>query len=170
AAGLRLNRESEVTVPRRSLAATLLMLLACGVAYAVYYLIFGAITYQLFTKAYYSEAVMETVRGLGLWLWVIQIARGALMTLAALPAIQTLRLPRGRAAVAIGALLWIAGGAAPLLPPNDVMVAAQRMIHIVEILTQNAALGITAVLLLRPRPSRGMVEVGALESDPAPSV
>ena len=49
------------------------------------------------------------------------------------------------------ALLWVVGGAAPLLVPNALMVPAQRYIHIVEILTQNAALGITAVLLLRPR-------------------
>ena len=150
AAGLGLTRESGVSVPRRPLAATVLMLLACGVAYAVYYLVFGAITYQFFTKGYYPDAEDIALR-LGLWLWVIQIGRGVLMTLAVLPAIHTLRLPRGQAAIAMGALLWIAGGAAPLLPPNDVMVTAQRMFHIVEILTQNAALGITAVLLLRPR-------------------
>ena len=73
------------------------------------------------------------------------------MTLAVLPAILTLRLSREQAAIAVGALIWIAGGAAPLLVPNDIMGAAQRFIHIVEILTQNASLGITAVLLLRPR-------------------
>lgn len=150
AAGLGLTRESGVGVPRRPLGITLLMLLACGVAYAVYYLIFGAITYQFFTKGYYPEAE-DIVQRLGLWLWVIQIGRGVLMTLAVLPAIYTLRLPRGPAAMAMGALLWIAGGAAPLLAPNDLMGTAQRMIHIVEILTQNASLGITAVLLLRPR-------------------
>jgi hypothetical protein len=150
ARGLRLTRESGVTVPRRSLPATALMLLASGVAYALYYLVFGAITYQFFTKGYYPEAVAVAQR-LGLWLWVIQIGRGALMTLAVLPAIHTLRLGRGPAAIAVGALVWVAGGAAPLLVPNDFMVTAQRMIHIVEILTQNASLGITAVLLLRPR-------------------
>jgi hypothetical protein len=150
AAGLGLTRESSVRVPRRPLAATVLMLLACGVAYALYYLVFGAITYQFFTKGYYPEAE-DIARRLGLWLWVIQIGRGVLMTLAVLPAIYSLRLPRGQAAMAMGALLWIAGGVAPLVPPNDVMATAQRMIHIVEILTQNASLGITAVLLLRPR-------------------
>jgi hypothetical protein len=150
APALRLTRESGLSVPRRPLAPTLLMLLAGGVAYAVYYLIFGAITYQFFTKGYYPEAV-DVAQRLGLWLWVIQIGRGALMTLAVLPAILTLRLGRGPAAIAIGALIWVAGGAAPLLPPNEFMVTAQRLIHIVEILTQNASLGITAVLLLRPR-------------------
>jgi hypothetical protein len=152
APALRLNRESGPGVPRRPLAATALMLLACGVAYAVYYLVFGAITYQFFTRGYYPEAV-AVAQGLGPWLWIIQIGRGAVMALAALPAIFTLRLDRGRAAIAVGALIWVAGGAAPLLAPNELMGTAQRMIHIVEILTQNVALGITAVLLLRPRPA-----------------
>lgn len=150
APALRLTRESCLSVPRRPPAATALMLVACGVAYAVYYLVFGAITYQFFTKGYYPEAA-DVAQRLGLWLWVIQIGRGALMTLAVLPAILTLRLGRGPAAIAVGALVWVAGGAAPLLVPNDFMVTAQRMIHIVEILTQNASLGITSVLLLRPR-------------------
>jgi hypothetical protein len=123
APALRLTRESGLRVPRRPLAAT---------------------------KGYYPEA-MDVAQRLGLWLWVIQIGRGALMALAVLPAILTLRLGRWPAAIAIGALIWVAGGAAPLLVPNDFMGTAQRLIHIVEILTQNASLGITAVLLLRPR-------------------
>jgi hypothetical protein len=32
---------------------------------------------------------------------------------------------------------------------------AQRLIHIVEIFTQNASLGVTAVLLLRPTSAAG---------------
>jgi hypothetical protein len=147
---LGLTRASEVSVHRRPVATTVLMVFTCGVAYALYYLVFGWITYAFFTKDYYPEATAIVTR-LGLWLWVIQIGRGILMTLAVLPAIQTLRLPRGSTAVAVGALVWIAGGAAPLLVPNDVMGTAQRFIHIVEIMAQNASLGITAVLLLRPR-------------------
>ena len=150
AGGLGLTRASGVGIHRRPVARTVLMVLACGVAYAVYYLVFGWITYEFFTNGYYPEARDIALR-LGLWLWVIQVGRGVLMTLAVLPAIQTLRLGRGQAAIAVGALIWIAGGAAPLLVPNDIMETAQRFIHIAEILTQNAALGITAVLLLRPR-------------------
>jgi hypothetical protein len=73
------------------------------------------------------------------------------MTLAALPIIYTLRMRRWHAALAVGASLWVVGGAAPLLVPNVLMVPAQRFIHIIEILTQNALLGITAVQLLRPK-------------------
>ena len=88
---------------------------------------------------------------LGLWFWAIQIGRGALMTLGVLPVIYSLRMSRWQAAIVVGLLVWVAGGVAPLLPPNGFMETTQRMIHIVEILTQNASLGITAVLLLRPK-------------------
>jgi len=56
-----------------------------------------------------------------------------------------------QAALAVGLLIWVAGGAAPLLLPNALMGPTQRFIHTIEILTQNASLGITAVLLLRPK-------------------
>jgi hypothetical protein len=76
------------------------------------------------------------------------------MTLAILPVIYTLRLPRWQAAITVGLLVWIVGGAGPLLVPNPMMVTAQRYIHIGEIFTQNFSLGITAVLLLRPKSAK----------------
>ena len=88
---------------------------------------------------------------LGIWFPVYQLARGVAMTLAVLPIIYTLRLPRWKAALVVGLLAWIVGGAAPLLVPNEVMVTAQRYIHIGEIFTQNFSLGVTAVCLLRPK-------------------
>jgi hypothetical protein len=89
-----------------------------------------------------------------------------LMSAAVLPIVYTLRLARWQAALAVGAIVWVAGGLAPLLVPNDLMGAAQRIIHIVEIFTQNASLGATVVLLMRPRsqthnlPTASPVHVG----------
>ena len=145
-----LARSSEMAVPHRAPAVAALLLLVCGLAYTLYYLVFGAITYQFFTKAYYPDAD-KLVAPLGLWFWAIQIARGVLMTLAVVPVIYTLRMKRWQAALVAGLLIWIAGGAAPLLPPNPFMGATQRFIHVVEIFTQNFSLGMTAVWLLRPR-------------------
>jgi hypothetical protein len=88
---------------------------------------------------------------MGLWFWAYQLGRGILMTLAMLPVIYTLRMPRWKAAVIVGLLVWIVGGAAPLLAPQATMTTAQRYLHIVEIMTQNVSLGMTAVWLLRPR-------------------
>ena len=148
--GLKLTNPPDLTVEHRSPAGTIAMVAVCGVAYLVYYLIFGAITYQFFTKGYYPEAA-QMARNLGLWFWAIQFGRGVLMTVAVVPVIYTLRMKRWQVAIAVGVLIWVAGGLAPLLVPNAFMGTTQRMIHVVEILTQNASLGITAALLLRPK-------------------
>jgi hypothetical protein len=116
-------------------------------AYAAYYLVFGGITYQFFTKVYYPDAT-ALVRKLGIWFWPIEIARGVLMTLAVLPAIRTLRLRRWQVATAVGVLLWVTGGLAPLVLPTVMMGPRQRFIHTLEILTQNGSLGFTAGMLL----------------------
>jgi len=150
AKALKLTESSTSTVERRPAATAAVIVGLSGLAYVVYYLISGSVTYQFFTRQYYPEGP-KIVAQLGLWFWVIELARGILMTLAALPIIYTLRMRRWPAALAVGALLWIVGGAAPLLVPNALMIPAQRFIHIVEILTQNMALGITAALLLRPK-------------------
>ena len=147
---LRVTLPDGGAVERRSPAAATGMVVISGLVYALAYLVFGSITYFFFTRAYYPDGVEAATR-LGLWLWAIQIGRGVLMTLAVLPAIYTLRLGRWPAALAIGALVWVAGGLAPLIPPSAVMGTTQRMIHVVEILTQNFTLGLVATLLLRPR-------------------
>ena len=146
---LRVTEESDVVPEHRTAWAAGGMVLASGFAYVVYYLIFGWITYSMFTRQYYPEGE-SIARNMGLLFWLIELARGILMTLAVLPAIYSLRMRRWPAAIAIGVLVWVVGGLAPLLVPNELMGSTQRFIHIIEILTQNAALGVTAVLLLRP--------------------
>lgn len=147
---LKLSKSLGLKVPHRSLPGAGIMVLLSALAYTLYYLIFGAITYQFFTRGYYPEAE-QAVGRLGFWFWIIQIARGLLMTLAVLPAIHTLRMKRWHVAIVVGLLIWITGGLGPLVVPNALMGATQRFIHTVEIFTQNFSLGVTAVLLLRPR-------------------
>lgn len=147
---LKLTRPIDRAVPHRPGLVTAAIVVACGFAYALYYLVFGAITYQYFTREFYPDATAQVAQ-LGLWFWAIQIGRGILMTLAVVPIVYTLRMDRWRAALAVGTLIWVAGGLAPLLPPNELMGTAQKIMHIVEILTQTGLLGITVVLLMRPR-------------------
>ncbi len=147
---LNLTSPEDRPIPHRSPAKAVLMVLLAGFSYLIYYEVFGAITFQFFTKQYYPHAA-EQAMALGIWFPIYQLARGTAMTLAALPIVYTLRLPRWQAALAVGLLVWIVGGGAPLLVPNGVMVTAQRYIHIVEIFTQNFSLGATAVWLLRPK-------------------
>ena len=150
---LKLPHVDGPKVELRSADKVALLVVVCGIAYVLYYLVFGGITYQFFTKRYYPDAPQLVAR-LGVWFWVIQIGRGVLMTLAALPVISTLRMSRVQAAIAVALIMWVAGGAAPLLLPNPLMGPTQRFIHTIEILTQNASLGITAVLLLRAKQVR----------------
>jgi hypothetical protein len=146
---LKLTEPQGHTIEHRRAWIAIPLVLLAGLSYVVYYQVFGMITYEFFTKQYYSQAV-TIVGQLGVWFWVYQWARGLAMTLAVLPVIYTLRLKRWQSAVVVGLLVWIVGGAAPLLVPNAMMGASQRYIHIVEIFTQNFSLGVTAVLLLRP--------------------
>jgi len=147
---LRLSREHGAVPQHHGFVAAALRVLLSGLAYAFYYLVFGFITYQFFTKGYYPEAT-KIVEKLGLWFWAIQIGRGVLMTLAVLPIIYTLRMSRFQTAIVAGLVIWVAGGLSPLLIPNSFMSDTQRIIHIVEIFTQNFPLGVTAALLLRRR-------------------
>jgi hypothetical protein len=147
---LRLSKLADMAVPRRSLGGATIAVFMSGLAYVLYYLVFGAITYQYFTKGYYPEAE-KMIAPLGLWFWVIQFARGLLMTLSVVPFMLALGMKRWHAAIVVGLLIWITGGAGPLVVPNDSMGGRQRFIHTVEIFTQNFSLGVTAVLLFRPR-------------------
>ncbi|MGA9668567.1 MAG: hypothetical protein WBQ94_05120 [Terracidiphilus sp.] len=146
---LKLTDADAPGIAHRSATTVGPLILASAASYVVYYLIFGAIVFQLFTKQYYPHAE-EQVAAMGLWFWGYQLGRGLLMTLAVVPVIYTLRLPRWQAALAVGLMVWVVGGAGPLLVPNTMMVTAQRYLHIGEIFTQNFALGMTAVWLLRP--------------------
>jgi hypothetical protein len=136
-------------VAHRSAALAVPLVFASAASYVVYYLVFGSITFRFFTHSFYPHAI-EQVAAMGLWFWAYQFARGLVMTLAVLPAVYSLRLPRWQAALVVGLMIWIVGGGASLLVPNQLMGSAQRYVHIVEIMTQNLSLGITAVLLLRP--------------------
>lgn len=151
--GLGFNRETALKIDHRGVRGTAILVLFCGAAYLFYYLVFGALTYQFFTKGYYPEAT-KVVENLGLWFWLIQFGRGVVMTLAIVPILYTLRMPRWQAAIVAGLVVWIAGGLAPLLLPNPYMGLPQRMIHVAEIFTQNFTLGLTAGLLLLPRAAR----------------
>lgn len=161
---LKLSKATDVPVTHRSFAGATIAVILSGFAYALYYLVFGGITYQFFTKGYYPDAP-QTVARLGVWwFWGIQLARGILMTLAVLPVILTLRMKRWHAAIVVGLLIWILGGLALLVVPNELLGGTQRLIHTVEIFTQNFSLGVTAVLLLRPQSRQAPVAVPAASS------
>jgi hypothetical protein len=147
---LKLRQDAEREAVSKTGITIPAMIVAAGVCYAIYYFIFGAITFQFFTYKYYPDAA-RLAASWGMWFWVLQIGRGVLMTLSILPVIYTLRLSRVKLAIVAGMIVWIAGGAAPLLLPLDFMAPMQKFIHVIEIFTQNFSLGISAVYLLTRR-------------------
>ena len=86
---LKLRDGQEPAIERRSAGLAIPMILLAAFSYLVYYEIFGAITFQFFTKGYYPHAA-EQVAAMGVWFFGYQIARGLVMTLAVLPVIYTL--------------------------------------------------------------------------------
>jgi hypothetical protein len=145
---LALSEGAEQKIETRAGWAVVPLVLAAGISYLIYYWVFGAIAFMTYTKQFYPHAA-EQVAGLGVWFPVYQLGRGVLMTVAVLPLIYTLRMKRWQAALVVGIVVWIVGGGAPLLIPSPLMAPAQRYAHILEIMTQNVALGMTAVWLLR---------------------
>lgn len=65
--------------------------------------------------------------------------------------------------MAVGLLIWIIA-LALLVVPNELIGGTQRLIHAAEIFTQNVSLGVTSVLLLRPRSVRIQASVPAASS------
>ena len=147
---LKLTCDSAVVPAHHPWTKAIGLIALCALFYVACYLVFGSITYQFFTKKYYpgGAAIAEA---LGIWFWLIELGRGLLITLAIVPAIYTLRLPRWNTAIFAGLLLWIAGGLALLIVPNAALGGAQRFIHTIEILTENFPPGVVAGLLLRPK-------------------
>ena len=73
---LKLTHQSTEPVFRWTLPKAAAMVVLCALAYLIYYLVFGGLTYQLFTKKYYPD-VTAAVAALGLWFWGIQFASRA---------------------------------------------------------------------------------------------
>ena len=79
-------------------------------------------------------------------LFLLQIARGLLWTIIALPVIRMMKGKRWEAGLAVA--LLFAMGSSQLLIPNPLMPAEVRMAHLVETLTSNFLFGWIVVALL----------------------
>src|SRR6478672_11391360 len=93
AKGLKMTDTEPQDIAHRPIGLVGPLVLASAASYVVYYLIFGAITFQFFTKQFYPHAT-EQVAAMGSWFWGYQLLRGLAMTLAVVPVIYTMRLPR----------------------------------------------------------------------------
>ncbi|HLU25083.1 MAG TPA: hypothetical protein VKZ58_05210 [Longimicrobiales bacterium] len=110
-------------------------------AYVVLYLVVGAIAFQ-FTAPFYTDPAYGLdlqVPGLGAIL-ITQFLRVPIFLCALWPLVGRLAMPRGRAALLGGAVLFLLGGLVPLLAVTE-WPARLRIYHSIEIFLQNAPTG-----------------------------
>ncbi len=146
--------EAGETPATRDADGIVLVMLAGGIVYLVCHWIFGALFYRYFTNTYYTSVLelkvgLEGASKLGWRLGLIEFGRGALMALAVVPAVATMRVDRMKAAIIAGSVLWIAGGLGPQIVPNAIVPQHLRWIQTWQTLLQNFPVGFTTVWIMR---------------------
>lgn len=114
---------------------------AATLAYVVLYMVVGAIAFQ-FTGPFYTDPAYGLdlqVPGLGAIL-LTQLIRVPIFLCALWPLVGRLAVPRGRAVLLGGAVLFLLGGLVPLLAVTE-WPARLRIYHSIEIFLQNAPTG-----------------------------
>lgn len=121
--------------------------MASAASYLFFYYFFGAINYLLVTGPYYESHPELAVPAAAT---VIKLAsfRSLLIVLSILPLIISLHLPKRKLALLCGFLLFLVGGAVPLLSQTSAMPPVLLLASAVEIFFQNLLTGMVAALLL----------------------
>lgn len=111
--------------------------LASDVAYLVLYIIAGAAIFPL-VRPFYAGHMPSLGR-----IAVVQLLiRGPVLVCLCLLLVRMLGLPRVSGALAVGAVLSILNGVAPLLLPNPYLPDAVRWVHLGEIGSSNFLFGV----------------------------
>jgi hypothetical protein len=120
-----------------------------GLSYLAFYYVFGALNYLLVTHSYYETPAHGLQVPAPTTVLKVELLRVPLLALAALPIALSLRGPRARRALQCGGVLFLIGGALPLLEATF-MPPFLRLASAWEILLQNGLMGVVAALLLGP--------------------
>jgi len=127
--------------------------LLVGLAYFVFYFVFGATNALLYTKSFYEN---NPQYGLSLpptaTIFLAQLVRGPLFGLGSLFIVRSVAGPRRGLAVWLGLLLFVVGGLAPYLETTfRTMPLGFNLATLVEIFLQNFLTGLVAARLFVPR-------------------
>lgn len=131
-----------------------LVMLAGGLVYVVCHWMFGAIFFRYFTHSFYNSVAelkigLEGATSLGFRLALIEFGRGALMALAVVPAVAIMRVDRLKSAIISGVVLWVAGGLALQVAPNDIVPQHLRWLYTWQILCQSFPIGFITAWIMR---------------------
>ena len=122
----------------------------CDVSYPVLYFAAGTIIFP-FVKDFYAG---QTLPPPGRLIAMQLLVRGPILVGLCLLLLRLLRLPRVSGALAVGAVLAILNGIAPLLIPNPYLPDVVRWAHLCEIASSNFVFGgIVGWLWGRPNPA-----------------
>jgi hypothetical protein len=122
-------------------------------AYALLYLVAGAIIFPYVKSFYATQELPSLSTILGLQLLV----RGPIFVVVCLVLVRMLGLPRLSGALAVGAIFAVLNGVAPLLIPNPVFPDTVRWVHMCEVTSSNFVFGIIIGWLWgRPRPVQSL--------------
>lgn len=136
--------------PERSLWGWIWRVLVVGLAYFVFYFVFGATNALLYTLAFYKN---NPQYGLSLpptsIIFLAQLMRGPLFGLGSLFIVNAVDLPRRQCAVYLGLLLFVVGGLGPYLEITfRTMPLGFNLATLTEVFFQNFLTGIVAANLL----------------------
>jgi hypothetical protein len=124
-----------------------------GLAYFIFYFVFGATNALLYTKSFYEN---NPQYGLSLppagMIFLAQLIRGPLFGLGSLFILRATNAPRRALAVWLGILLFIVGGVGPYLEVTfRTMPMGFNLATMTEILFQNFLTGVVAANLILPK-------------------
>jgi uncharacterized integral membrane protein len=135
--------------------------IAVGLAYFIFYFIFGAANALLYTKSFYEN---NPQYGLSLpptgMIFLAQLIRGPLFGLGSLFILRVTNAPRRSLAVWLGILLFIVGGVGPYLEVTfRTMPLGFNLATMTEVFFQNFLTGIVAANLFIPEEAMRSVKL-----------
>jgi hypothetical protein len=122
--------------------------LVVGLAYFLFYFIFGATNALLYTRSFYeSHQYGLTMPPVGI-IFVGQLLRGPLFGLGSLFPARSVNLPRRQLALWLGLMLFVIGGLAPYVEGMfRTMPLGFNLATLIELLLQNGLTGVVAANL-----------------------
>ena len=147
-----------VVWPRRTVLAWVGRFVACALSYVVFYWVFGALNYSLFTHTYYETHQAALVVPPAQTILLVEAVRSVMLVLSVLPlalAWPTVSANRLRLAVLCGLVLFLTGGLVPLASTTTLPLFL-RVASGWEIFLQNFSTGVVVALLLGNAVAEGM--------------
>jgi hypothetical protein len=153
----------ENTDSKRSWWGWIWRILLVGLAYFVFYFVFGATNALLYTKSFYEN---HPQYGLSLpptgIIFLAQLLRGPLFGLGALFITRATNAPRWQLAVWLGILLFIVGGIGPYVEVTfRTMPLGFNLATLTEIFFQNFLTGVVAANLFKSKASLSNKSTGS---------